>query len=188
MEEKNTLLEQVLEMLNSGRGDDLTPEMNACILKTCQEALQLTMELNQRYHTPEEIRQLMEKITRREVDPGFGMFPPFHTDFGANIHLGKNVFINSGCHFQDQGGIWIGDGALIGHNVVLETINHDMDPASRMNHYAPIRIGSRAWIGASAVILSGVTVGDDAVVAAGAVVTKNVAPGSVVGGVPAKVI
>ena len=99
------------------------------------------------------------------------------------------MFINSGCHFQDQGGIEIGDGVLIGHNVVLATINHDLDPEeNRKNHYAPIKIGNHVWIGSNATVLPGVTIGDWAVVAAGAVVTQDVLPLTVVGGVPAKIL
>ena len=94
-----------------------------------------------------------------------------------------------GCKFQDQGGITIDEGALIGHNVVLATINHDLDPAKRQSMiYAPIHIGKNVWIGANATVLAGVTIGDGAVVAAGAVVTKDVEPNTIVGGVPAKVI
>ena len=130
----------------------------------------------------------MEDITGESIDPGFNMFPPFYSDFGRNLHFGKNVFVNAGCHFQDQGGVFIGDGALIGHNVVFATIDHDLDPTSRMNHYAPIHVGSHVWIGANAVITKGVTIGDGAVVAAGAVVTRDVPPMTVVGGVPAKII
>lgn len=125
----------------------------------------------------------------KRVDDSFRLFPPFYTDFGKNIHIGKNVFINSGCHFQDQGGIEIGDGAFIGHNVVLATINHDLYPENnRKNHYAPIKIGSHVWIGSNATILQNVSIGEWAVVAAGTVVTKNVPPFTVVGGVPAKTI
>ncbi len=98
------------------------------------------------------------------------------------------MFINSCCHFQDQGGIYISDDVLIGHNVVLATIDHDLDPYDRRNHYAPIRIGNRVWIGSSVVITKGVTIGDGAVIAAGAVVTKDVESNTVVGGVPAKLI
>ena len=116
------------------------------------------------------------------------MFPPFYADFGRNIHFGKHVFVNSSCHFQDQGGIFIGDHVLIGHNVVLATINHDLNPYDRHNIYKPIRIGNRVWIGSNAVITQGVTIGDGAVIAAGAVVTKDVPENTVVGGIPAKVI
>ena len=152
-----------------------------------QEAIRLGMELNNQYHTPEEIRKIMGRLTGKEIAPDFRLFPPFYTDFGKNITIGRDVFINSGCHFQDQGGIEIGDGALIGHNVILATIDHDLDPAmNRKNHYAPIKIGAHVWIGST--ILSGVSVGEWSVVAAGAVVTKDVPPMTVVGGVPAKVI
>lgn len=164
-------------------------ELKAYARTLCQEAIRITMEINNSYHTPEELVSLMGRLTGKPVDPGFRLFPPFYADFGKNISIGREVFINSGCHFQDQGGITIGDGALIGHNVVLATINHDLDPAmNRKNHYAPIKIGAHAWIGSNAVILSGVSIGEWSVVAAGAVVTKDVPPMTVVGGVPARMI
>ena len=155
----------------------------------CQDAIRSGMELNCQYHTPEEIREIMGRLTGKKIDDSFRLFPPFYTDFGKNITIGKDVFINSGCHFQDQGGITIGDGSLIGHNVVLATINHDLAPSrNRKNHYAPIKIGSHVWIGSNATVLPGVTVDDWAVVAAGAVVTKDVPASTVVGGVPAKIL
>lgn len=80
-----------------------------------QEAIKTGMEINQTYHTPEELVKLMGKLTGKAVDKSFRLFPPFYTDFGKNIIFGKDVFLNSGCHFQDQGGIEIGDGVLIGH-------------------------------------------------------------------------
>ena len=154
-----------------------------------EEAIQITMELNQAYHSPEKRRDLMAQLIGKPVDESFTLFPPFYSDYGKNISIGKNVFINSSCHFQDQGGIEIGDGCLIGHNVVLATVNHDLDPSqSRKNHYAPIKLGQHVWIGSNATITAGVTIGDWAVVAAGAVVTKDVPPYTVVGGVPAKMI
>ena len=147
------------------------------------------MEMNSSYHTPEELREIMERLIGKQVDDTFRLFPPFYTDFGKNIKIGKNVFINSGCHFQDQGGITIGNDVLIGHNVVLATINHDLAPSqNRKNHYAPVTISNNVWIGSNATILPGVTIGEWAVVAAGAVVTKNVEPYTVVGGNPAKLI
>ena len=182
------MIDVVLEYLNTGRGSELTEEMNQCILAVCQETLKKTIKLNNQYHTPEEIVQIMSEITGVQIDASFNMFPPFYTDFGRNIHIGKNVFINSGCHFQDQGGIFIGDHVLIGHNVVLATINHDLNPFDRHNIYKPIHIGNRVWIGANVVITQGVHIGDGAVIAAGAVVTRDVAPNTVVGGVPAKKI
>lgn len=153
------------------------------------QAMKLTTELNSSYHTPEEIQEIFSELTGKQVDKTFGMFPPFYTDCGKNIKVGKNVFINSGCRFQDQGGISIGDGTLIGHNVVLATLNHGIAPDERHDLFpAPIHIGRNVWIGANATVLPGVTIGDNAVIAAAAVVTKNVPANVVVAGVPAKVI
>ena len=120
-----------------------------------QRAMKLTCEMNYNYHTPEELRSLMSKLTQSEIDETFGIFPPFYTDCGINIHIGKNVFINSGCKFQDQGGIFIDDGALIGHNVVIATLNHDMNPTKRASMIAqPIHIGKNVWIGSNTTIFS----------------------------------
>ena len=116
-----------------------------------QEALKITAEINGKYHTPEQLHDLLEQLWGREVPKTVGMFPPFHTDCGKNTIVGERVFINMGCKFQDQGGITIDEGALIGHNVVLATINHDLDPAKRQSmSYAPIHIGKNVWIGANA--------------------------------------
>lgn len=154
-----------------------------------QEAIKITMEMNNSYHTPEELREIMSRLIGKRVDDTFRLFPPFYTDYGKNISIGKDVFINSGCHFQDQGGITIGDGSLIGHNVVLATINHSLLPSEkRKNYYAPITIGKNVWIGSNATILQGVTIGEWAVVAAGAVITKDVPSYTIVGGIPAKII
>ena len=154
-----------------------------------REAQKITMKINTKFHEPEELQMLFSELIGKPVDEGFGLFPPFYTDFGKNITIGKNVFINAGCKFQDQGGIFIDDGALIGHGVVLATLNHDMDPEKRQQlHPAPIHIGKRVWIGANATICSGVTIGDNSVVAAGAVVVKDVPEDTVVGGVPARII
>lgn len=155
----------------------------------CQDTIRLCAELNCKYNTPEQIRDIMRKITGSPIDDTFRLFPPFNADFGKNIKIGSNVFINSGCKFQDQGGIIIGNNALIGHNVVLATIDHALSPAeSRKMNYAPIHIGDNVWIGSSAVILKGVTIGQWAIVAAGSVVNRDVPEFTVVGGVPARVI
>lgn len=165
------------------------PETVKLFNALCQESVKICMEINTVYHTPQELVELMSKLTGKQIDSSFRMFPPFNADFGKNITFGKNVFLNSGCKFQDQGGITIGDNCLIGHNVVLSTINHDLNPAkNRRNHYAPLKIGDNVWIGSNVTILAGVTIGEWSVVAAGAVVTKDVAPYSIVGGVPAKFI
>lgn len=181
-----TVEDVILGFLN---GDNNDEEKNAFADRLFQEAIRIGMELNNQYHTPEEIREIMERLIGKSIDSSFRLFPPFYTDFGKNISIGKNVFINSSCHFQDQGGIFIGDGSFIGHNVVLATINHDLDPNNnRKNHYASIRIEPNVWIGSNATVLPGVTIGEWSVVAAGAVVTKDVPAKTVVGGVPARIL
>ena len=157
--------------------------------KTTQESMRILMEMNNRYHTPEELQELFANLTGQPVNRTLSLVPPFHTDFGKNIHVGKFVFINAGCSFQDQGGITIGDGCLIGHNTVIATLNHDENPAKRNDlHPAPVVIGKKVWVGSNATILPGVTIGDNAIVAAGAVVTKDVPPDTVVAGVPARIL
>lgn len=182
-------LNAFLDHLSSGKPVEGGSEPHLFMHRLSQEALRLTAEINGSYHTPEELRSLFSRLTGRPVDESFALFPPFYTDCGKNIHIGKQVFVNMGCKFQDQGGIFIDDGALIGHNVVLATLNHAMQPERRSDmRPAPIHIGKRVWIGSNATVLPGVTIGDGAVVAAGAVVTKDVPANTVVGGVPAKVI
>ncbi|MDC7288619.1 sugar O-acetyltransferase [Blautia schinkii] len=182
-------IQEFFDIINREHRIDAVSEAHQLMHRLSQEALQITCELNGAYHTPEEVRTLMMKLTGREIDEGFGLFPPFYTDCGKNIRIGKRVFINSGCRFQDQGGVTIGDDTLIGHNVVLATINHDLDPRKRRdNIFAPIIIGKSVWIGANATVLPGVTIGAGAVVAAGAVVTKDVPENTVVGGVPARIL
>lgn len=164
-------------------------EMHLHMHEMAKRARKITVQMNSEYRTPEELRKLFSELIGQTVDEGFGLFPPFNADYGQNIKVGKNVFINSGCCFQDQGGIEIGNNVLIGQQVVIATINHDLIPQKRANMFpAPVKIGNDVWIGAHATILSGVTIGDGAVIAAGAVVTKDVPQNVVVAGVPAKII
>lgn len=182
-------LKDFLEHVNSGSPVIGGSEIHMFMVGLAMEAMKITAELNNAYHEPEEIRALMSKLMGKTVDESFMVFPPFYTDCGKNITLGKNVFFNSGCRFQDQGGITIGDGSLIGHNAVLATLNHGLQPDDRQTTYpAPIVIGKNVWLGSNVTVVAGVTIGDNAVVAAGAVVTKDVPANSVVGGVPAKLI
>lgn len=157
--------------------------------RAAQEAMSITCELNCGYHEPTQVRELFSRLIGRPVDESFALFPPFYTDCGKNITVGKRVFINMCCCFQDQGGITIGDDCLIGHRVVMATLDHELSPSRRADMTpAPIVLGSRVWVGSGAVITKGVTIGDGAVIAAGAVVTRDVPPNTVVGGVPARVI
>ena len=164
-------------------------DMHLHMHEAADNSRKIMAKINNLYHTMPELRQLFAELTEQEIDENFGLFPPFYTDYGKNIKIGKGVFINEGCCFQDQGGIEIGDNALIGQQVVIATLNHDLNPEKRKNMLpAPVKIGNNVWIGAHATILAGVTIGDNAVVAAGAVVTKDVPENVVVGGVPAKII
>ncbi len=182
-------LQEFLDRMNTGEEIEAGSDYHLMMHELSQQALRITAEMNGRYHTPEELHSLMRELTGDPDLPAFGLFPPFSTDCGKNIHLGKNVFINAGCRFQDQGGIYIGDDALIGHNAVLATLNHDPDPAKRGNLIpSPIRIGKKAWLGANVTVLPGVTIGDGAIIAAGAVVSKDVPENAVAAGVPARII
>ncbi|MGZ8537628.1 MAG: DapH/DapD/GlmU-related protein [Flavisolibacter sp.] len=149
-----------------------------------------TQELSVQLNTSTSINQMRERLSEiicSEVDKSTRVFPPFYTNFGLFITLGKNVFINHACSFLDMGGITIEDDVLIGPKVNLITENHPLDPSDRQAlMLKPIIIKRNAWIGAAAIILPGVTIGENAVVAAGAVVTTDVPSNSVVAGVPAK--
>mgnify|MGYP003207787895 CR=1 FL=1 len=164
-------------------------EMIAFMREQSDDTRRLLFDLNGSYHTPEEIVTLFSQITNSKIDNSFRLFPPFYTDFGKNITVGKDVFINACCHFQDHGGVVLGDGCQIGHNVVFATLNHGLAPEDRQTTYpAPIVLGKNVWVGSNSTILQGVTIGDNAVVGAGAVVTKDVPENTIVGGVPARVI
>ncbi len=180
------------EFLDTMASGDVIPggsPLHETMHSLSQEAIRITVEINNSYHTHAEIISLMSELTGRQVDDSFGLFPPFNTDCGKNIHIGKRVFFNSGCKFQDQGGIFIGDDVLVGHNCMIATLNHVEDPARRADMVpSPVRIGDKVWIGANVTILPGVTIGEGAIIAAGAVVTKDVEQRTIVGGVPAKVM
>lgn len=154
-----------------------------------QEALQIVSEINTGYRTPDELRALLTRLTGKTVDESVAVFPPFYSEFGKNLTLGKDIFINIGCRFQDTGGITIGDGSLIGHGSTLTTLNHSIDPDRRADMIpAPVVIGRKVWLGAAVTVVPGVTIGDGAIVGAGAVVTKDVPANAIVAGVPAKLI
>ena len=187
LEETAMTTSEFLEYMNSGRQVTAESGVHKTMHRLSREAIRITMEINSRYHTPDEITALMSELIGEPVE--VGLFPPFFTDCGKNIHLGKGVFINSGCKFQDQGGINIGDGALIGHNTVLATLNHGLLPEERHDLIPkPIHIGKNVWIGSDSTILPGVTIGDNAVIGAGSVVTRDIPENMIAVGSPAKVI
>lgn len=138
---------------------------------------------------PAEIRELLSQVTGSEIDESVAVFTPLYINYGKHTKIGKNVFINFNCVFLDLGGISIEDNVLIAPKVSLLSEGHPVSPGDR-HSLVPghIHIKKNAWIGAGATILPGVTIGENAVVAAGAVVSKDVAANTIVGGIPAKII
>ena len=137
-------LDDFLVHINKGVPVEAGSELHQFRYQMREEARRITAELNGTYRTPEEIRDLMNRLTGCETDETFTLFPPFYTDFGKNIRFGKNVFVNSCCCFQDHGGITIGDDTLIGHHVVFATLNHDLSPERRGNVIpASIHVGKK---------------------------------------------
>ena len=157
-----------------------------------QEVVSRTLKLSASLNTATDVDQIREglsEIIGTPLDKSTTVFAPFHTNFGQFIQIGKNVFINHACSFLDMGGITLEDQVLLGPKVNLITENHPVDPANRRSLICkPVIIKRNAWIGAAATILPGVTIGENAIVAAGAVVSKDVPANIVVGGVPAKFI
>lgn len=180
---------QFIEAMASGQSIIPGSQASVFMHNRAVETRLLCQKLNCGVHTADQIRALIEQIIGEPVDASLTVVPPLIVDCGINLHFGKDVFVNAGCSFQDQGGIWIGNRALIGHNVVFASLNHDENPADRATlHPKSIRVGDDVWIGSSAVILQGVTIGEGAIVAAGAIVTKDVPARHIVAGNPARVI
>ncbi|QNE19639.1 sugar O-acetyltransferase [Kribbella qitaiheensis] len=156
-----------------------------------ERAIRMTERLNTLpYDDLEAIRATWSELTGQPVDETFTLIPPLYCDHGINIRVGRNVFINQRCQLNDTGGIEIGDDVMIGPGVSLITSGHPVEPASRRDGItaAPIRIERNVWIGASAMILQGVTIGEHSVIGAGAIVTHDIPPSTLAVGVPAKVI
>lgn len=181
------MMNDVIERIRSGKR---IPETDSDYPRLCEEienTKRLVGELNTGYHAPEEVRALLERVWGQPLDASVRMFPPFYTAFGKMTRVGKEVFINFGCTFLDQGGITLEDGVFIGPGAKILTEEHPEQPELRHTlQTMPVIIRRKAWIGAGAMILPGVTVGENAIVAAGAVVTKDVPDNTIVAGVPAK--
>jgi acetyltransferase-like isoleucine patch superfamily enzyme len=127
---------------------------------------------------------LLEQILGRALAPGVTIYPPFYTDHGLHLELAERVFINQGCTFLDYAGIRLGAGTMVGPKVTFITMGHPVDPGERREFLsgAPIDVAENVWIGAGAMILPGVSIGRDAVIAAGTVVADDVPAASLVAG------
>jgi len=138
---------------------------------------------------PTEVRDLLSQITGSEIDKSVDVFTPLYINYGKHTKIGKNVFINFDCTFLDLGGITIEDNVLIAPKVSLLSEGHPVSPETRHSlMVGHIHIRKNAWIGANVTILQGVTIGENSVVAAGSVVSKDVPDNVIVGGTPAKII
>jgi acetyltransferase-like isoleucine patch superfamily enzyme len=167
-----------------------TPE-SAAMLAKVKRAMALTAALNRlTFNDAAEIRALFSELIGKKVDESFLLVPPFYATGGDEIRIGRNVFVNQNCTFYDLGGLNIADDVMIGPNVSLITSGHPLAPSQRRAATigSPILIERNVWIAAGATIIGGVTVGENSVVAAGSVVTKDVPPNTLVGGNPARVI
>jgi acetyltransferase-like isoleucine patch superfamily enzyme len=167
-----------------------TPE-SAAMSANVKRAMAITARLNLlTFNDANEVRALFSELIGKKVDESFLLIPPFYTAGGDEIRVGRNVFVNQNCTFYDLGGLDIADDVLIGPNVSIITAGHPLSPSQR--HAAtigkPIVIERNVWIAAGATIIGGVTVGENSVVAAGSVVTRDVPPNTLVGGNPARVI
>lgn len=167
-----------------------TPE-SAAMSANVKRAMAITAILNRlTYDDADEVRALFGELIGQPVDDSVRLIPPFYTANGLDIRVGRNVFVNQNCTFYDLGGLDIGDDVMIGPNVSLITTGHPIEPSQRRACVVakPIVIERNVWIAAGATVIGGVTVGENSVIAAGAVVTRDVPPNTLVGGNPARVI
>lgn len=157
------------------------------LLEECSATKRKLLLLNNAVDASE-IRSFLSEITNSEIDPSTTLFTPIHINYGKNIKIGKNVFINFDCTFLDLGGITIEDNVLIAPRVNIVSEGHPISSSNRQSLVpGAVLIKANAWIGTAATILSGVTIGENSIVAAGAVVTKDVPDNTIVGGIPAKI-
>jgi acetyltransferase-like isoleucine patch superfamily enzyme len=183
-----TANKDIFERLRNG--ETIRPEdpQSSSLRKASYATMKLALQMNNSSN-PEEILSLLSQITGQEIDASTAVFPPLYINYGKNTKIGKNVFINFGCTLLDLGGITIEDKVMLAPGVKLLSESHPLSPENRQSLIPkPILIKQNAWIGANATILQGVTIGENAVVAAGSVVSKDVPDNTIVGGIPARVI
>ena len=182
----------IFEQLRSGADVDMATPEYAEAIRHMTDCANICFKINTTAPVPEQIRPLEEQLFEGNLDATSYLMPPLQIDFACQMKIGKGVFVNHSLTCMAAGGITIDDGVMIGPNVRIVTDNHDFENHDFENRMVlrckPVHIDRNAWIGVGAIILPGVTIGENAVVAAGAVVTKDVAPNTIVGGNPAKFI
>lgn len=149
--------------------------------------VKLLFEINHTMPYTAEYDALVHELFAGKIGEGSRVLPPLNLVCAQHVSIGKNTTVMGGCLMMSRGGISIEDDVLIAANVQLISNNHDLHDRALLV-CKPVKICRNAWIGAGATILPGVTVGENAVVAAGAVVTKDVEPNTIVGGNPARLI
>ncbi|MFC6322410.1 sugar O-acetyltransferase [Companilactobacillus baiquanensis] len=184
-------IKQFKKLINSGEIYDSVDEE---FIEYQHSLVQRINELNQTSDNPDGLKKRQQIL--KEVVGTYGdnlyVIPPIHSNTGlVNVHFGKDVLINFNCNFVDDGAIYFGDNCMVGPNVTFATAIHPVSPKlreSKLQYNKPITIEKNVWIGASATILPGVTVGEGSIIGAGSVVTKDVESNVVVVGNPARKI
>lgn len=190
-EELKTIVMNEKDIFERLRNGEVIPsdDPQAYLLREASYATKKLLIQMNNSSDPAEIRDLLSRITGSEIEESVAVFTPLYINYGKHTRIGKNVFINFDCTFLDLGGIILEDNVLIAPKVSLLSEGHPLDPENRHALVPkPIHIKKNAWIGAGATILQGVTIGENAVVAAGAVVSKDVPDNTIAGGIPAKII
>lgn len=179
------------KLANSGKIYDSVDEE---FLNYQHQMVQRVNEFNNTPETPEGLKKRDEILKQAMGTYGEGLYviPPINANSGlTNVHVGKNVFINFNCNFVDDGDIFIGDDTMIGPNCTFATAIHPISPKLRrhkLQYNKPIHVGENVWFGGSVTVLPGVTIGDNSIIGAGSVVTKNVPENVIVVGNPARIL
>ena len=171
----------------TGLGNNKDPRMRDVEAEMIRSH-ELCLKISSKKPTDPDYKALLEELFQCEIDDSVAIVSPFYCDCGCRMTIGKNVIINKGATILSPGQVVIEDNVLIGPEVKITTVDHDLLDRHNLFHFGKVTIKENAWICIGAIICPGVTIGKNAVVAAGAVVTKDVEPNTIVGGVPAKVI
>lgn len=180
-------LEEFLAAMNAGQYVPYDSVIYRAMERLSSRARWITNYLNNVPHSPDIVHGIVSELIQYPIDPSVNLLPPYYTGVGVNTRFGYDVQIGQGCHFEDQGGISIGDGCIIDADVLICTLTRDAEISRRKSVLpSPVVLCDNVWIGARTTILPGVTVGTKAVVLPGSVVMYDVLPGTIFGGVPAQ--